>query len=70
MKTPRVDRATKDVIFSMIQQQPCTIQQIAEYCSSNSYEVVKYLSEMARHGQILVKSINGQLIISSSIMRS
>lgn len=68
MKTTRLNQATRDVIFSMVQHQPCTIQQIAEYCSSNSYEVVKYLSEMARHGQILVRSVNGQLIVSSSTM--
>lgn len=66
MKATRVNRATKDVIFWMVQQRPCTIRQIAEYCSSNSYEVVKYLSEMVRHGQIMVKSVNGQLFVSSS----
>ena len=61
----RLDLSTRDVILSMLERQPCTIRQLAEHCSSNRYEITKYLSKMSKKGLIMVKYINGQLIVSS-----
>jgi len=56
----------RDVILSMLNRQPCTIRQIADYCSSNRYEISRYLSEMSRQGLIMVQYINGQIVVSGS----
>lgn len=70
MKATEAGQPTRDIILSMIKHEPCTIRQIADYCSSDSYEIVKYLSAMSRQGQITVQYINGQLIVSSSSVMS
>jgi hypothetical protein len=48
----------------MLKRQPCTIRQIADQCSSDSYVIVKYLSDLSRQGLLLVSYINGQVIVS------
>ena len=68
MEANRLHRPTRDFILTMIRQGPCTIRQIADTCHSSSYDVVRYLSDMVRHDQIMVKSVNGQLIVSSGTM--
>jgi hypothetical protein len=65
--TPNI-RLSKDAILSIVQTQPCTIRQIVHFFNSNSYEVVRHLSNLVRQGQIVVKSINGQLTVFKSKM--
>jgi len=62
----QVNRKTRDVILSMIQDRPCSIRQITTSCSSRSYEVVKLLSDMVRSGQILIKSTNEGIFVVST----
>lgn len=50
-------------ILSMLKRRPCTIRQLAEAFASSSYEVVKYLSDMVRSGEIAVRSADNQLLI-------
>ncbi len=65
MRKRHLDRETKDVIFSMVKDRPCTIRQITSAFSNKSYEVVKLLSDMVRHGQVTVKSTNEGLFVVS-----
>ena len=64
--TRYLDPSTRDSILSMLKRQPCTIRQIADQCSSDSYVIVKYLSDLSRQGMLLVSYINGQVIVSCS----
>ena len=68
MKTqPRqVNRATRNVILSMVEKSPCSIQQISQSFSARNYEVLKLLSDMVRSGQVMVKSTNEGLFVISS----
>jgi hypothetical protein len=61
-------RLSKDAILSIVETQPRTVRQIVHFFNSNSYEVVKHLSNLVRHGQIGVKSINGQLTVFKNKM--
>jgi hypothetical protein len=63
MRKRHINRETKDVIFSMVKDRPCTIRQITNAFSNKSYEVVKLLSDMVRHGQVTVKSTNKGLFV-------
>ena len=60
-----VSRATKDVILSMVENKPCSVQQITHSFKSRSYEVIKLLSDMVRTGQIAVKSTDEGLFVVS-----
>ena len=62
----QVNRKTRDVILSMVQDRPCSIRQITTSCRSRNYEVVKLLSDMVRSGQILVKSTNEGIFVVRS----
>jgi hypothetical protein len=66
LKKRHVNRETRDVILSMVQDRPCTIRQITNAFSNKSYEVVKLLSDMVRNKQILVKSTSEGLFVVSS----
>ena len=59
-------RARKEAILSMIAQKPCSIQQIMHALSTQSYDVVKILSEMVRSGQVTVKSLDEGLFVTSN----
>jgi hypothetical protein len=61
-----VKQATKDVILSMVQKRPCSVQQITHSFSNGSYEVIKLLSDMVRKGQLMVKSTNEGLFVVST----
>ena len=63
LKKRHVNRETRDVILSMVQDRPCTIRQITNAFSSKSYEVVKLLSDMVRNKQIMVKSTSEGLFV-------
>ena len=65
MEKRHVNRETKDVILSMVNDRPCTIRQITNAFSNKSYEVVKLLSDMVRNGQLMVKSTNEGLFVIS-----
>lgn len=72
MKTARETgerRLSKDVILSMVRQQPCTIGQIARSCAVSSNDVVKLLSGMVRGGQLSVKSQGDRLLVVNAIPR-
>ena len=60
------NQVTRDVILSMVENSPCSIQQISHAFSARSYEVIKLLSDMVRNGQVMVKSTNEGLFIVSS----
>jgi hypothetical protein len=55
--------ATRNVILSMVQKQPCTIRQITRAFNSRSYDVVKLLSDMVRNGQVMVKSTDTGIFV-------
>lgn len=65
-KEKHVNRGTRDVILSMVQDRPCTIRQITNAFSNKSYEVVKLLSDMVRNRQLMVKSTSEGLFVISS----
>ncbi|BBO71187.1 hypothetical protein DSCA_51170 [Desulfosarcina alkanivorans] len=58
--------ATRNVILSMVRDQPCSIRQITRAFNSRSYDVVRLLSEMVRNGQVMVKSTDTGLFVVGS----
>lgn len=58
-------RASTEVILSMVEHRPCSVQQITQAFSARSYEVIKLLSNMVRRGQVMVKSTDEGLFIVS-----
>lgn len=67
-RNPR-HRASRDIILAMVQQRPCSIQQLTRSFNARSNEVVKLLSDMVRDGQLVIKSTNEGLFVVPSDMR-
>jgi hypothetical protein len=66
MKKTGEHRAARDTILSMVRQGPCTIRQLADACATSNYEVVKYLADLVRRGEIAIKSGDNPLLVVSA----